>query len=408
MPGGFAGHPPDGNGIMSTIESFVLHRPLAPRPLKPGRTLRSLYTQQQVDNAIHRERCRADRVGQEFSVVLFRMARGERPSRTALRLAKTALMRSRTTDEIGWFDPDTICAILPGTTADGAGRFAENVAHSVAPNSPRPLTVVYTYPSGWFEEDGAASHAQRRLPQSTQGSAKTDPTRTSTGLPPDVASNLAITLTPTASARPLESLLVRPMPWWKRSMDIAGAIGGLIVAAPILLAIALAIKLTSPGPVLFKQRRAGLGGRPFCIYKFRSMCLDAEKKKKSLRALSEQDGPAFKLTDDPRVTRIGRIIRKTSLDELPQLWNVLKGDMSLVGPRPLPIDEQNGCEQWQRTRLDVTPGLTCIWQVTGRSTVSFAEWVRMDVRYIRGHSLLHDLKILLQTLPAVLLRRGAK
>jgi lipopolysaccharide/colanic/teichoic acid biosynthesis glycosyltransferase len=393
---------------MSTIEPFVLHRPLAARPLKPGRTLRSLYTQQQVDNAIHRERCRADRAGQEFSVVLFRVSRNMKPSHTALRLARTALVRSRTTDEVGWFDPETICAILPGTAADGAGRFAENVAHSIPPTSQRPLVVVYTYPSGWFEDEDQAGHTRKILPQHLRRSVEASAPLTRKDLTPYVAQGLAAGLTPAASAHPLESLLARPMPWWKRLMDIAGAVFGLIVAAPVLMVIALAIKLTSPGPVLFKQRRAGLGGRPFYIYKFRSMCLDAEKKKKSLRALSEQDGPAFKLTDDPRVTRIGKLLRKSSLDELPQLWNVLKGDMSLVGPRPLPIDEQNGCEQWQRTRLDVTPGLTCIWQVKGRSTVSFAEWVRMDVRYIRRHSLLHDVKILLQTLPAVLRRRGAK
>ncbi len=129
------------------------------------------------------------------------------------------------------------------------------------------------------------------------------------------------------------------------------------------------------------------------------MCVDAEAKKQALRARSEQDGPAFKLKHDPRVTGIGRLLRKTSLDELPQLWNVLRGDMSLVGPRPLPVDEQDGAERWQQTRLDVTPGLTCIWQIKGRSTVTFAEWVRMDVSYIRRRTIWHDVKILAQTVP---------
>jgi lipopolysaccharide/colanic/teichoic acid biosynthesis glycosyltransferase len=138
------------------------------------------------------------------------------------------------------------------------------------------------------------------------------------------------------------------------------------------------------------------------------MCVDAEARKQSLRHKSEQDGPAFKLKNDPRVTRIGSILRKTSIDELPQLWNVLKGDMSLVGPRPLPVDESNGCETWQRRRLDVTPGLTCIWQIEGRSEVTFAEWVRMDVKYMRRLNILHDLSILFKTVPAVLLRRGAR
>jgi lipopolysaccharide/colanic/teichoic acid biosynthesis glycosyltransferase len=136
--------------------------------------------------------------------------------------------------------------------------------------------------------------------------------------------------------------------------------------------------------------------------------VDAEKRQAELRVRSEQDGPAFKMTHDPRVTRLGAILRKTSLDELPQLWNVLKGDMSLVGPRPLPCSESSACSQWQRRRLDVTPGITCLWQVKGRSTVSFPEWMRMDINYIRTRRLMRDISLLLLTVPAVLLRRGAK
>ena len=208
-------------------------------------------------------------------------------------------------------------------------------------------------------------------------------------------------------AEPLAPLIVRRMPRWKRAVDVVGASVGLVLLAPVMAAAAVAILLTSPGPVLFRQRRAGLGGRPFTIYKFRTMTADAEAKKASLRPLSEQDGPAFKLADDPRVTPLGHVLRRTSVDELPQLWNVLKGDMSLVGPRPLPLDESDGCTNWQRHRLNVTPGLTCVWQVSGRSTVSFAQWVRMDMAYIRRRTLVHDLWILLKTVPAVLMRRGA-
>src|SRR5262249_40417169 len=151
---------------------------------------------------------------------------------------------------------------------------------------------------------------------------------------------------------------------------------------PVLLLVALAIKLTSPGPVFFKQLRAGRGNKPFWMYKFRTMHVGADLIKDQLRAQSEQDGPAFKIKNDPRIHKLGRLLRITSLDELPQLWNVLCGDMSLVGPRPLPCQESDGCLGWQRRRLDVTPGLTCIWQVWGRSRVSFNEWVRMDIEYI--------------------------
>ena len=182
----------------------------------------------------------------------------------------------------------------------------------------------------------------------------------------------------------------------------------LLIFSPILAIIAIAIKITSPGPVIFTQKRAGLGGRAFDIYKFRSMCTDAEARKKELMAMNEQDGPAFKIKADPRVTRIGKFIRSTSLDELPQLWNVIRGEMSLVGPRPLPMDEAGAAEQWQHRRLEVTPGLTCIWQIKGRSRVTFDEWVRMDIGYIRRRTILHDLAIIFQTIPAVLLRRGAR
>jgi lipopolysaccharide/colanic/teichoic acid biosynthesis glycosyltransferase len=206
----------------------------------------------------------------------------------------------------------------------------------------------------------------------------------------------------------VEELLAFPIPRWKRAIDIIASLLLMVLFSPILAIAALAIKLTSPGPVVFTQRRSGLGGKPFLIYKLRTMIVGAEKQQQELRKLNEQDGPAFKLTRDPRVTRVGSFLRKTSIDELPQLWNILIGDMSLVGPRPLPIAEQEGCEQWQRHRLNVTPGITCIWQVKGRSQVSFAEWVRMDVEYIRRRTIFHDLSIIFSTIPAVLLRNGAR
>ena len=226
---------------------------------------------------------------------------------------------------------------------------------------------------------------------------------------PEVDASLPVPkVQPGLSAEALDDLLIMPMPRWKRLCDIVGATALLIVTAPLLLVVAVLVKLNSRGSVIFTQRRAGLGGKPFTIYKFRTMVTDAESQQQKLRARSEQDGPAFKLTHDPRVTSFGRWLRKSSIDELPQLWNVIKGDMSLVGPRPLPLDESDACEPWQRRRLHVTPGLTCIWQVEGRSRVTFAEWVRMDVRYIRRRTLFHDFVILVRTVPAVLFRRGAR
>ena len=212
---------------------------------------------------------------------------------------------------------------------------------------------------------------------------------------------------PEVRAQALEPLFVRPFPWWKRAMDIAGAFVALVVLSPQMALIALAIRLTSPGPVLFTQMRGGRGGVPFKVYKFRTMVVDAESRKQDILHLNERNGPAFKMKNDPRVTTIGRFLRMTSMDELPQFYNVLIGDMSIVGPRPLPVEECRAADQWHRRRLEVKPGLTCIWQVNGRDRSCFDHWVRQDIEYIEKHSLWLDLKLILQTIPAVLSRRGA-
>ena len=209
---------------------------------------------------------------------------------------------------------------------------------------------------------------------------------------------------PTASTS--APFLARSISPYKRLCDIVGSTFGLLLAAPVLVLAAIAVRLSSTGPVLFGQRRAGLGCSPFTMYKFRSMYVDAEVRKQELRHLNEQDGPAFKIKNDPRVTPVGRFLRATSIDELPQLFNVLKGDMSLVGPRPPTFDEVGEYRRWYLRRLDVTPGLTCTWQVEGRSRVSFEQWMRMDLQYIDRQSLWLDFKLIAKTLPALLLRRG--
>lgn len=199
----------------------------------------------------------------------------------------------------------------------------------------------------------------------------------------------------------------RLYPVAKRVIDIAGASAALVIAAPLMLAVAVAIKLESPGPVLFRQTRVGRNGRPFMFLKFRSMQSDAPLLRMALNGRNETTGPVFKIRADPRVTRIGRFVRKYSLDELPQLWHVLSGGMSLVGPRPPLLEEVVRYEPWQTERLAVTPGLTCTWQVSGRSNIPFDRWVEMDIAYIRHRSLLLDLQLLLRTVPAVITGRGA-
>ncbi|RME46348.1 MAG: undecaprenyl-phosphate glucose phosphotransferase [Caldilineae bacterium] len=193
----------------------------------------------------------------------------------------------------------------------------------------------------------------------------------------------------------------------KRAIDFTVALTGLVVFFPLMALIALAIKLESEGPVLFTQERIGKGGRPFRIYKFRSMVHDAEEQKAVLEQMNEADGPLFKIRDDPRRTRVGRLLRKFSLDELPQLYNVLRGEMSLVGPRPNIPAEVAQYQEWHKRRLEVTPGITGLWAVSGRSDLAFDEMMLLDIYYVENWSLTLDLKILLQTIPRVLTGAGA-
>jgi lipopolysaccharide/colanic/teichoic acid biosynthesis glycosyltransferase len=334
--------------------------------------LESLRGTEETRQLLHRERSRCDRSGNSLSLLCFTAPDGNR--RVFLHLLPILKKRLRSTDDMGWLDEKRIGVLLPDTPSAGAWTVVESICQSWPAKVPPPECEVYTYPHPG----------------------------------PDKPKDPAPVPEPDTEAAPLQLLLVRAQPAWKRCLDIIGAGIALVLLSPLLLVIALAIKLTSPGGVLFRQRRSGLGGRPFTMYKFRTMVAGAESMKPALRAQNEQDGPAFKLKNDPRVTRLGRFLRKTSLDELPQLWNVLRGDMSLVGPRPLPCDETSECSGWHLRRLDVLPGLTCIWQVRGRCRVTFTEWMRMDMQYLHSQSMGQDLKLILQTIPALVSRRGAQ
>jgi lipopolysaccharide/colanic/teichoic acid biosynthesis glycosyltransferase len=331
---------------------------------------------ERLRGAIARERLRADRSGGTFSVLTLDLGHGNRHRDSLARLASVLRGRLRATDEPGLFSDLRVGIVLPDTPAAGAWVLADDLAGLAAKALLNVECAVDTYPS--FHDDALSPPEERRP------------------------------LDRRPAAGSITSCLAQPLPFWKRTVDILGAAAGLVICSPVLLFAAAAIKATSRGPVLFCQPREGLGGREFMMYKLRTMRVGAEAEQAELRAASEQDGPAFKLTDDPRVTPVGRFLRRTSIDELPQLWNVLRGEMSLVGPRPLPCEESRACERWQRRRLDVTPGITCIWQVRGRSRVTFTEWIRMDLEYVERRSLLTDLKLLAATIPAVLSRRGAK
>ena len=193
----------------------------------------------------------------------------------------------------------------------------------------------------------------------------------------------------------------------KRGLDVLPSAVLLVLGLPVVSLIALMVKISSGGGVLFRQTRCGLNGRSFTLYKFRTMVADAEERRRDLEHLNEMNGPVFKLRSDPRVTWLGRFLRKFSLDELPQLWNVLRGDMSLVGPRPPIPEEVAQYQRWQRRRLAMKPGLTCLWQISGRNQIDFDRWMELDLEYIDSWSPMLDFEILLKTIPVVLSGRGA-
>ncbi len=208
-----------------------------------------------------------------------------------------------------------------------------------------------------------------------------------------------------------EAVIVNQNPGYriaKRFFDVILSLIALIVLSPVFLITAIAIKLEDGNPVIFTQERSGLNGTVFKMYKFRSMVKNAPELHKSLLDKNELDGPAFKMKDDPRITKVGKIIRKTSIDELPQLVNILKGEMSIVGPRPLPVYETEKCNEYQNQRLLVKPGLTCYWQVMGRNDIGFDEWIELDLKYINRAGLFTDLGLIIMTFGAVFSGKGAK
>jgi len=356
----------------------------------------------QIHATLMREVARADRTQRPLCLVLIETIQKKSAMDAGRGISRMTAKRARATDIVGWYDGEHCCAILPETDREGGRTFARALNQIIVGHGFDTKIQIHTYPES-DDDHQSGSESPAVLPGPTIQIDLSSPSKA-------VLHRLQDANRPSRRGdlqSPVTRMLVRPTPFWKRAFDILGAIVALMLFSPIMLLAAVGVKLTSSGPIVFTQERNGLGGKPFTIFKFRTMVIHAETLKADLLNRSEQDGPAFKLKRDPRVTSIGRLLRKTSIDELPQLFNVLRGDMSLVGPRPLPCNESFACLPWQRRRLDVVPGLTCIWQVSGRSTVSFTEWVRMDRAYISRRSIWRDVKILFRTIPAVLLQRGA-
>lgn len=365
-------------------------RPLTVWPPKPERTPRqrgvgpastqSVLSARTFEVFLERERSLADRGARRFSLLELRQRSGEpegRPSGSALEeLAGSLRRRLRSTDLVARADARRVEILLTDTEPAGAHSVALWVRQAAARLGLELELTTYVYPC-------AAEPGAPREPALELGPSQPAP---------------VVDLWP---------LLEIPTPLWKRGLDVAVSASALLCLLPLFALIAVAIRLDSPGPVIFRQQRAGRGGRAFAFYKFRSMTADAEARRAELAALNEQDGPVFKIRADPRITRVGRWLRRSSIDELPQLWNVLKGDISLVGPRSPTLDEVSQYEPWQRRRLCVTGGITCTWQVSGRSQIPFREWMRLDLRYVACRNLWLDLRLLARTLPAVISGRGA-
>jgi lipopolysaccharide/colanic/teichoic acid biosynthesis glycosyltransferase len=344
-----------------------------------------LLSQRQLQRVLAKERQRADRERAVFGMVILRVVDLQRVRSSTIQLARILHRRLRETDEKGHLNYGRIGVVLPNTDEEGTQFVLDDILRLAAKARLGIQGEAFVYP----ERPSRPHYPDESNPAGV--------------LPEKVRDKSGVSGGNGARLGPIAmSLIVQPYPAWKRALDFAGASVGLLMAAPIIALFALIIRLTSPGPAIFAQERVGYLGQRFKIYKLRSMVVNAEQLKADLIECNERDGPAFKMLRDPRITRCGRLLRATGLDELPQLFNVLRGDMSLVGPRPLPVDEAEQCEPWQKARLDTKPGLTCYWQIAKSRHMSFAEWMRLDMRYARAKNFLLDAQLILKTFTAVI------
>jgi lipopolysaccharide/colanic/teichoic acid biosynthesis glycosyltransferase len=375
---------------------------------------------------LERERVRTERTGFEFSFVVFDIRNIDKLSTSPESLINLISKRIRLTDEVGWFNENNFGTILPATSTEGALKFANDICQRVGSEESTLVYRIYTYPTKWLpnEEEFHGElqfhkpfrHLDMAMSQwlfacqtfSSKGNIGSNRIEIKSELHP-----------PTKPEEGIERLFIHPISIWKRSIDIIGSTIALLLFSPVMLAAALAIKLTSRGPIIFKQERLGFLGKRFTFLKFRSMYVNQNSdihknytenfiKNGALKNEQKEQDDCYKIKYDPRVTLVGTVLRKTSIDELPQLMNVLKGEMTLVGPRPpIPYEYEN-YDIWHKRRvLETVPGITGLWQVKGRSSTTFNEMVRLDLKYINNRSLQLDIKILFQTLWAVLSRKGA-
>ncbi len=361
---------------------------------------RLLLCQREFQRALSKERSRVDRHGGLFGFIILRLCDMQDAKAQIKLLAKLLHRRLRDTDEKGHLGPGRVGIVLPATDSFGTSLVLAQLLEIAKRAGLAIDGEAFVYP------DQDLDHRKQQPQSVSESSTDSSTERLSDSLSESFSDSSNAEEVAEPAVRPLPVVLfASAYPRWKRTLDIVGALLGLLIASPIMIASALLIKATSPGPILFCQRRTGYLGKEFTILKFRSMVLGSEDLQSELRERNERDGPAFKITRDPRTTLVGRFLRATGFDELPQLYNVLLGDMALVGPRPLPVDEAAQCLPWQKHRADIKPGLTCFWQIAKSRNISFPDWMRLDLHYVKSASFILDLRLLARTVIAVFLGR---
>ncbi len=346
-----------------------------------------ILSREAFSRILQRERERTDRSGQGFALVVFDFGDGVVHANVVQSLIDRLLLRSvRMTDEVGWFQEKSIGALLACTSADGAWKFANDVLDGIAAKTKAPNCQVYTYPA---DADGGAGRSDREREVVAAGACRGD-----------------VLTSGRARAAELEPLMGGPIPLGKRAFDVLVALLAIVLLSPVFLLIAVFIKLVSPGPVFFRQERIGYRRRPFTLWKFRSMHVNNSDgvHVRHITDAIERDAPITKLDDltDKRIIPFGNLLRRSCLDELPQLWNVLRGEMSLIGPRPCLQFEAERLLPWQRRRFDTLPGMSGLWQISGKNRTTFKEMTRFDIRYSQKLSPGLDAKILFCTVPSIL------
>ena len=391
-----------------------------------------LLTSKAMELVLAKERMRCDRYGHFFSLIVIQLNHGKgKHSANQLRLLGEILhKRLRLTDEKGLLLKGGVGVLLPMTELQGARVAISSIMHAATRHGLSFDAEVFAY-SGAETRSNSSGNKNVSLDSDSEISFDMESNEEDTVIEStsssiqNTVSTVALPLAlnrivraddmsqaRTGTSRQLLSIsavhtkhICMRYPAWKRCMDFCCSLIGLAFAIPVIVLAAIAIKLTSKGPIFFRQMRTGQFGIAFPIYKLRTMVVDAEELKEKLLQLNERDGPAFKIKNDPRVTKLGKLLRKTGIDELPQLWNVLVGHMAIVGPRPLPCNEDAKCKVWHRRRLDTKPGLTCIWQISKSRKISFSDWMRMDLSYADKRTAVGDIRLMFNTVIAVFLGR---